>query len=68
MLKSIAPRAARPTDIRNSLRRERGVVMAFTSIRHALNQLEGRKSIERVGDSKTWRFRPQAAGAAAKPA
>jgi hypothetical protein len=68
MLKSIAPRAARPTDIRNTLRRERGVAMAFTSIRHALNQLEGRKSIERVGDSKTWRYRPQNAGAAAKPA
>lgn len=64
MLRSIAPRAARPTDIRNALRRERGIAMAFTSIRHALNQLEGRQSIERVADSKTWRYRPQGGGAA----
>ena len=66
VLRSIAPRAARPTDIRNALRRERGPVMAFTSIRHALNQLESRQAIERVGDSKTWRYRPQAGGGAAK--
>lgn len=64
MLRAIAPRAARPTDIRNALRRERGIAMAFTSIRHALNQLEGRQSIERVADSKTWRYRPQGGGAA----
>ncbi|HEV2301970.1 MAG TPA: hypothetical protein VGR91_10420 [Stellaceae bacterium] len=66
MLRSIAPRPARPTDIRNALRRERGVVMAFTSIRHALTQLEGRQSIERVADSKTWRYRQQSGGGAAK--
>jgi hypothetical protein len=67
LLRSIAPRAARPTDIRNAIRRDRGVVMAFTSIRHALNQLEVRQSIERLGDTKTWRYRPQGAAIAAKP-
>ena len=41
VLQSIAPRAARPTEIRNLLRREQGVALAFTSIRHALGQLQG---------------------------
>jgi hypothetical protein len=31
--------------------------MAFTSIRHALGQLEGRHTAEQVADSKTWRYR-----------
>ncbi len=56
VLQSIAPRAARPTEIRNVLRRERGVALAFTSIRHALGQLEARRVAEHVAHSKTWRY------------
>jgi hypothetical protein len=54
-LRSIAPRAARPAEIRSGLRRERGVVLAYTSIRQALGQLEARRVVEQVADSKTWR-------------
>ncbi len=56
VLQSIAPRAARPTEIRNVLRQERGVALAFTSIRHALGQLEARRAAEQVAHSKTWRY------------
>ena len=56
VLQSIAPRAVRPTEIRNVLRRERGVALAFTSIRHALGQLEARRVAEQVSHSKTWRY------------
>ncbi|HXC11675.1 MAG TPA: hypothetical protein VNV39_02405 [Stellaceae bacterium] len=56
VLQSIAPRAARPTEIRNALRRERGVALAFTSIRHALGQLEARHLAEQIAHSKTWRY------------
>jgi hypothetical protein len=55
ILKSIAPRAARPAEIRSTLQREKGVAIAFTSIRHALGQLEARRIVEQVADSKTWR-------------
>ena len=56
ILQSIAPRAARPTEIRNALRREKGVALAFTSIRHALVQLEARRVAEQVSQSKSWRY------------
>jgi hypothetical protein len=56
VLQSIAPRGARPTEIRNALRRDKGVAMAFTSIRHALGQLEARHSAEQIADTKTWRY------------
>jgi hypothetical protein len=55
MLQSIAPRAARPAEIRSMLQSEKGVSLAFTSIRHALGQLEARQVVEQVADSKTWR-------------
>jgi hypothetical protein len=55
VLQAIAPRSARPTEIRDVLRRAKGVTMAFTSIRHALGQLEARRAVEQVADSKTWR-------------
>jgi hypothetical protein len=57
ILKAIAPRAARPTEIRQSLQRDKGVSMAFTSIRHALGQLAARQAAEQVGDDNSWRFR-----------
>jgi hypothetical protein len=55
-LQSIAPRAVRPTEIRNVLRRDRGVALAFTSIRHALGQLAQRNEATVAGDGKTWRY------------
>jgi hypothetical protein len=56
VLQAIAPRAARPTEIRNALRRDKGVAMAFTSIRHALGQLEARRAAEQIPNTKTWRY------------
>jgi hypothetical protein len=55
ILQAAGSRALRPAEIRTALQKEKGVSMAFTSIRHALGQLEGRKAAEQVGDSKTWR-------------
>jgi hypothetical protein len=63
VLQSNAPRALRPAEIRSALQNNKGVAMAFTSIRHALGQLEERRTAEQVGDSKTWRYLG-AAGAA----
>ena len=57
VLQSNAPRALRPAEIRSALQRDKGMAMAFTSIRHALGQLEGRHTAEQVADSKTWRYR-----------
>ncbi|HEY1797663.1 MAG TPA: hypothetical protein VGG57_16240 [Stellaceae bacterium] len=57
ILKEIAPRAARPAEIRTALQRDKGAAVAFTSIRHALGQLSAREVIEEVGDSKTWRIK-----------
>lgn len=56
VLRSIAPRAARPTEIRNVLQREQGVALAFTSIRHALGQLQARQVAEQVAHSRSWRY------------
>jgi hypothetical protein len=55
VLQSIAPRAARPSEIRHILLCEQGVALAFTSIRYALRQLTARHAVERVAESKTWR-------------
>src|SRR5438477_430972 len=51
-----AQRAIPPADIRRALQ-QRGVEMAFTSIRHALGQLQQRNAAEPVGNSNTWRHR-----------
>ena len=56
VLQASAPRALRPAEIRSTIQRDKGVAMAFTSIRHALGQLEGRRVAEQVTDSKTWRY------------
>jgi len=56
VLQASAPRALRPAEIRSTIQRDKGVAMAFTSIRHALGQLEGRHVAEQVADSKTWRY------------
>ena len=64
ILRSAAPRAIPPADIRRALQ-QRGVEMAFTSIRHALGQLEGRRAAEQVADSRTWRYSGGTGGAPA---
>jgi hypothetical protein len=46
----------RPAEIRSTIQREKGVAIAFTSIRHALGQLESRRVAEQVEDSNTWRY------------
>src|SRR5579864_5349071 len=56
VLHSNAPRALRPAEIRSTIQRDKGVAIAFTSIRHALSQLEARRVAEQVDDSKTWRY------------
>ena len=56
VLQAAAPRALRPAEIRKGLQ-DKGIEMAFTSIRHALGQLEARQAAEQVGNSRTWRHR-----------
>jgi len=56
VLQAAAPRALRPAEIRGALQ-DKGVEMAFTSLRHALGQLEARNAAEQVGNTKTWRHR-----------
>ena len=56
VLQAAAPRAMRPAEIRKALQ-DKGIEMAFTSIRHALGQLEERNAAEQVGNAKNWRHR-----------
>ena len=56
ILQSNAPRALRPAEIRSTIQHEKGVAIAFTSIRHALGQLESRRVAEQIADSNTWRY------------
>ena len=56
VLQAAAPRALRPAEIRTTIQRDKGVAIAFTSIRHALGQLEQRRVAEQIADSKTWRY------------
>jgi hypothetical protein len=49
VLRALAPRAVRPGEIRAALQRDKGVSLAYTSIRHALGQLEGRKAVQQDG-------------------
>jgi hypothetical protein len=55
MLRALAPQAVRPAEIRAALQRDKGVSLAYTSIRHALGQLEGRKAVEQDGNGG-WRI------------
>lgn len=56
VLRASAPRALRPAEIRTAVQRDRGVALGFTSIRHALGQLEERRAVEQVGDGNSWRY------------
>ena len=55
VLEEIAPRAARPSEIRKALR-DKGSTMATASIHFALGQLKARREVEQVAESKTWRY------------
>jgi hypothetical protein len=46
----------RQSEIRKALV-DKGIEISFTSLRHALGQLEGRNAAEQVGESRTWRHR-----------
>jgi hypothetical protein len=59
VLRALAPQAVRPTEIRASLQPDKGVSLAYTSIRHALGQLEGRKAVEQDGNGG-WRIASEA--------
>jgi DNA-binding GntR family transcriptional regulator len=60
VLRALAPRAVRPGgEIRAVLQRDKGVSLAYTSIRHALGQLEGRKAVQQDGNGG-WRIAPEA--------
>jgi hypothetical protein len=57
-LQSIAPRSAGPTEIISIVKRETGTELAFSSTRHALDQLTMRGQIEQDGELKRWRHCP----------
>jgi hypothetical protein len=56
VLKGMPAGTARPAAIRKALQSDKGVAMAFTSIRHALGQLASRNEVEASADGKTWRY------------
>ncbi|HWD59062.1 MAG TPA: hypothetical protein VG308_12320 [Stellaceae bacterium] len=56
ILQGMPSGTARPAEIRAALQRDKGIAMAFTSIRHALGQLAARNEVEADGDGKTWRY------------
>jgi lambda repressor-like predicted transcriptional regulator len=60
VLREFAPQAVRPAEIRAALQRDKGTSLAYTSIRHALGQLEGRKTVEQDGKGG-WRIALEAA-------
>ena len=67
ILQTNAPRALRPAEIRTAIQRDKGVELAFTSIRHALGQLASRRIAEQIADSNAWRYR-MSGGSEAAPA
>ena len=44
-----------PSEIRETLR-DKGIAMAAASIHFALSQLQARRAVEQVADTKTWRY------------
>lgn len=56
VLKAMPSGTARPAEIRKVLQSDKGVAMAFTSIRHALGQLATRNEVAASDDGKTWRY------------
>lgn len=58
VLRALAPQAVRPGEIRAALQRDKRVSLAYTSIRYALGQLEGRKAVQQDGSG--WRIAAEA--------
>jgi len=56
VLKAMPAGTARPAEIKKALQNDKGVAMAFTSIRHALGQLATRNEVAASDDGKTWRY------------
>lgn len=56
ILRAAGPDFVRPAVIRTELQNQKNTSMAFTSIRHALGQLEARGEAERSADGKSWRY------------
>jgi hypothetical protein len=56
VLKGMPAGTARPAEIRKALQSDKGVAMAFTSIRHALGQLATRHEVESSDGGKVWRY------------
>jgi hypothetical protein len=56
VLKAMPAGTARPAEIKKALQDDKGVAMAFTSIRHALGQLATRNEVAASDDGKTWRY------------
>jgi predicted transcriptional regulator len=53
---------ARPADIRKALKSDKGVSLAFTSIRHGLDQLAKRHEVVASDDGRGWRYIGKEAG------
>jgi hypothetical protein len=56
VLKAMPSSSGRPADIRKALQSKKGVSIAYTSLRHGLNQLASRKEVEASADGKSWRY------------
>jgi uncharacterized protein (DUF4415 family) len=56
VLKAMPAGTARPAEIKKALQDDKGVAMAFTSIRHALGQLATRNEVAASEDGKTWHY------------
>jgi hypothetical protein len=50
------PHTASAAAIRKALQQDKGVAMAYTSIRHGLGQLATRNEVTTSDDGKTWRY------------
>jgi len=55
VLRSAAPRALRPAEIRRTLLGN-GTTISFPSIGYSLKQLAARSAAKRGGDGKSWRY------------
>ncbi|HEX3410328.1 MAG TPA: BrnA antitoxin family protein [Stellaceae bacterium] len=56
VLREMPSGVARPADIRKALQSDKGVSMAFTSIRRALGQLADREEVTSPDKGETWRY------------
>jgi hypothetical protein len=55
VLRSVAPRALRPAEIRRTLQGN-GMTISFPSIGYSLKQLAARSAAKQGDDGKSWRY------------